>query len=130
MTTTKEKPRKYRNIRVTMDGRKFDSKTEAARYWELCQLVNAGDIKDLEVHPSFSLSVCTYYADFSYYDRSKGFARVVEDVKSTHTRTAAYRLKKKLMKKELGIDIVEVTGVSALAKQVVNRLAVGAGHEG
>jgi hypothetical protein len=33
---------------------------------------------------------------------------IVEDVKSNATKTAAYKLKKKLMLKELGIEISEV----------------------
>ena len=51
--------------------------------------------------------VATYIADFSYYDVEM-HSIVVEDVKSKATRTALYRLKKKLIEVEHEITITEV----------------------
>ena len=51
--------------------------------------------------------VATYIADFSYYDVETRSV-VVEDVKSKATRTALYRLKKKLIEAQHDITITEV----------------------
>ena len=103
---------KYHAIKTEVDGIKFDSKKEAARYQELKILEMAGIISSLEIQKKFELKVngfkvCDYYADFFYYD-NENETRVVEDVKSKATRTPVYRLKKKLMFACLGIEIVEV----------------------
>lgn len=82
----------------------------------------AGQIQALEFQPRYPLVVwpltgtCEpggatvighYTADAKYWDcRTK--REVVEDVKSTATRTTAYRLRRKLMKAIYGIDVVEV----------------------
>ncbi|MCR9215282.1 MAG: DUF1064 domain-containing protein [Proteobacteria bacterium] len=102
--------RKYRNIPVEEDGIRFDSKKERNRYLELKILKQHGIIANLELQPSFQLTahgfpICKYRADFSYQEKGK---LVVEDVKSKATITPVYRLKKKLMKAEHGIEIREV----------------------
>jgi len=71
--------------RVTIDGHKFPSFTEARRYEELKLALKAGAIEWLKVHPRYRLEVngvhvADYAADFEYIDRSSG-AKVVEDVK-------------------------------------------------
>lgn len=114
---TTPKPKKYGNHQVVVDDIGFDSKAEAKRYGDLKLLQTAGEIEDLLVHPKFVLdvngvTVCTYTADFSYFRwawpvRDAG-EKVIEDVKSVATRTTAYRLKKRLMKAVLGIDIQEI----------------------
>ena len=88
---------KYRAIPVEIDGIRFASKAERNRYLELKLLEHAGEISRLELQPSFKCVidnklVCTYRADFSYFDKS---SRVVEDVKGM--KTPVYRLKKKLV---------------------------------
>ena len=73
-----------------------------------------GEISGLQIHPRFRLEVkgekvCTYCADFQYYVCHydiKGSALVVEDVKGV--KTAVYKLKKRLMKTILGVEIKEV----------------------
>jgi hypothetical protein len=50
--------------------------------------------------------IADYVADFSFVDEN-GKA-TVEDVKSGPTKTASYRLKRKLVKALYGIEIVEV----------------------
>jgi len=98
---------KYRSQKTSSDGIVFDSKKEACRYSELKLLQCIGEISELQLQVCFQLSVCKYFADFQYVDKS-GLI-VVEDVKSKATkRLPAYRLKCKMMKKELGITITEI----------------------
>ena len=98
---------KYGAIRTTVHGWTFDSKREAARYQDLLLLGEAGEIRNLELQPSYPISIfghpiCVYRADFAYDDAS---GHVVEDVKGY--RTAAYRLKKKLVEAQYGIPVRE-----------------------
>ena len=102
--------RKYRNKPVYVDGKRFDSQMEARRYEQLKLLVRAGDIEDLELQPVFEFTVddvhiFDYYADFAYTDRVLR-KWVVEDVKGV--RTEVYKLKKKCVEAQHGIEIVEV----------------------
>lgn len=103
---------KYRNKRTERDGVTFDSKAEADRWSVLSILAKTGHITNLERQVRYLLAVNGikighYVADFRYFDqRSK--REVVEDVKSSATKTAVYNLKKKLMKAVHGVDIVEV----------------------
>lgn len=101
---------KYRNVKVTIDGVRFDSKREAARYADLKNQMQAGVIRDLQIHPRLTLKIggvkiCDYLPDFVYVECETG-RKVTEDVKGV--LTAVYRLKKKLVKALLGIDITEV----------------------
>ena len=104
---------KFGAVRTTFDGLTFDSQKECIRYQELKLLVRIGEIKDLRHHERFSIDIdgqhiCDYEADFTYLDTTTG-KLVVEDVKSQATSTlAVYRLKKRLMKVVLNIDIAEV----------------------
>ncbi len=101
----KKRRNKFGNTKVkTADGL-FDSQAELARWLELKLLKQAGYISDLERQKPFQLSSCKYIADFYYLNLQTGLW-VVEDVKGV--RTEVYKLKKKMMKAELGIDIVEI----------------------
>ena len=98
---------KYRAVKTTIDGITFDSKREAARYWELKWLQKAGVISHLELQPEFDFKIggkklFTYRADFGYFENGK---RVVEDVKGV--RTPVYRLKKKIVEAAFHITIKE-----------------------
>jgi hypothetical protein len=102
------RPNKYRAVRTIVDGITFASKAEARRYSELKILEKAGDIKELELQPSYPINIndnhiCTYRADFRYVD--SGGVRVVEDVKGM--KTPVYKLKKKLMQ-AFGVTITEI----------------------
>lgn len=105
---------KYRNTKVIVDGLKFDSKKEAARWAELKMLQDAGEISELFRQTRFdfvvgpkNVKVCAYIADFTY--RTRDGSQVVEDVKSPYTRKLpVYRMKKKLMQACYGIEIREV----------------------
>lgn len=107
------RPHKYGAKPTEVDGLRFDSKREAARYSALQLLVRAGEIVDLEVQPTYPIIiadpqgmpviVAAYRADFRY---RRGRDVVVEDVKGV--RTPLYRLKKKLVEALYGIKITEV----------------------
>lgn len=86
---------KYRNIKINIDGIKFDSKREAERYAELKIMEKAKLITDLELQPKFVLQEgfkyqgkkekpITYIADFKYKELSGTV--VVEDVKGVATK--------------------------------------------
>lgn len=110
MTTTEITLAEYRALqrKTPKYGNKrddvFDSKAEAARYKELCLLVAAGTITDLEIHPVYELQpafkcngktyrAVTYEADFCYIGDDK---TIVEDVKGVITDT--FRIKEKLFR--------------------------------
>lgn len=101
---------KYGNRKKLVDGIEFDSSREAARYIELALMQKAGIITDLRVHPSYDIVVCGVLVcrmepDFDYRcDEST----IVEDVKSEPTKTAVYRLKKKLLRATHGLHIREI----------------------
>lgn len=114
-----ELPRKFRNKPTTLGGLTFASKAEAKRYGELSLMQRAGLITNIVVQPKFRIDVnqyhiCDYIADFCYHQNG---VQIVEDVKSKPTKTPEYRLKKKLMKAVLGIEIKEIeTGRSPARK--------------
>ena len=101
---------KYGNKKVTIDGIKFDSKWEGERYLYIKSLERAGRVKDLELQVRFALEVngqkiCTYIADFRYEKENANgdWETIVEDAKGVET--PEFKLKKKLMKACLGIEI-------------------------
>ena len=111
---------KYSAIATEVNGIRFHSRKESRRYQELLLLEKAGEIRDLELQPKFELyvpvllgsiagrvPVGSYIADFRYRSGPKGLL-VIEDVKSTPTKTALYRLKKKMVEATYNIVITEV----------------------
>ena len=120
---------KYGAKAALVNGIRFASQKEAARYLELVLLERAGEIWDLELQPRFPLHAPStsgyamraakalaeggtflighYVADFKYRDANT-VPYVVEDVKSPATRTALYRWKKRHLMAQYGIDIKEV----------------------
>lgn len=110
---------KYGNHKTNMAGIEFDSKKEAQRFLELRCMERAGEITALEHQVPFELlpsqkdkdgkvieRAVRYTADFVYVD-SAG-RKVVEDVKSSATKTKDYILRRKLMLWRHGIRIQEV----------------------
>lgn len=94
----------------TAFGIKFDSELECQRYLILRERHEKGQIFGLQRQPEFTVElngfrICQYKADFRYVTR--GGVSVVEDVKGV--RTAVYRLKKKLVEAQYGIEITEIT---------------------
>ena len=110
MPTPRRRRSKYNNKRTTIDGITFHSKKEAERFCVLRQEAADGVIHSLRLQPSFTIRVnghliCRYIADFAY---TRDGVEIVEDVKSERTRKeSTYRLKNKLMKAVLGIEIYE-----------------------
>lgn len=122
---------KYGSHKVTINGITFDSRKEAVRYQELKLLERAGKISDLRLQVKFRLipeqrelnneiyakgkkkgcfkpgklieRECSYIADFVYAQNGN---YVVEDTKGF--RTEAYKIKRKLMLYNYGIQIKEV----------------------
>ncbi|WP_313624107.1 DUF1064 domain-containing protein [Achromobacter sp.] len=106
---------KYRNKKTELDGIKFDSKREAARYSQLRLLERGGQIRGLSLQPKFTLidsqrradgkpeRPVVYVGDFMYFEGDKC---VVEDAKGV--RTPDYVIKRKLMLLRHGITVREV----------------------
>ena len=101
---------KFHAKKTEFMGIKFDSKWEAERYAQLNLLLRAGEIENLETQVRFDLiindsKICTYVADFTYYEKNKEGEKlfIVEDAKGLET--AVFKLKKKLMLAMKGIDI-------------------------
>jgi hypothetical protein len=96
---------KYGSKPVIVDGTKFHSKREAKRYTQLKQLQAAGKINGLRMQVRYKIIIETVYvADFVYFDSGKN-CEVVEDVKGFRTRE--YVRKKRLMKKQHNIEVIE-----------------------
>ena len=77
---------KYRNKKVIVDGKEFDSKKEGNRYKELRLLERAGEISNLELQPRFLLQdsfkknektyrKIEYVADFMYCQGRQNHSR-------------------------------------------------------
>ncbi|MBF7687060.1 DUF1064 domain-containing protein [Acinetobacter rathckeae] len=110
---------KFKSKKTNVDGLKFDSKKEALRYKTLRDMQEYGIISELECQVPFVLAegvkfqcearkkpALRYVSDFTYKHDGK---LVVEDVKSSHTRSLpAYRIKKHLMMTVHGIEINEI----------------------
>ena len=107
---------KYKNVKIEIDGIKFDSKKEGYRYAELKLLEKSGVISDLkrqvifELQPSFYFKgkkerSIKYVADFTYIQNGE---YIIEDVKSPITKNnQVYKMKRKMMRYR-GYDIKEV----------------------
>ena len=104
------RPSKYNAAKVALDGLKFDSKKEARMYELLKEMEKNGLIKNLKVHPSFTLLTgyrhykskkkirpIKYVADFSFFDVSQNRFRII-DCKGYKTKV--YLMKKKMFDKK------------------------------
>ena len=115
---TVSKPRrKYGNRPCVVNGVRFDSKREAARYAALALLARAGEIRNLRQQVAFEIipamripgdaratAATRYIADF-VYEAGPDWEMVVEDSKGM--KTPEYRMKRKLMWHVHGIAIKE-----------------------
>lgn len=98
---------KYRAVKTAIDGITFDSKKEARYYSDLKLLERAGEVTDVELQKPFAITingvlVCTYRADFSFYDTREKRPRVV-DVKGMDTPVS--KLKRKLVRAQYGVEV-------------------------
>ncbi len=104
-----KKQNKYGNQIAHVDGQRFDSKREAARYGLLVLRRKAGEIGLIERQVKYELNPgggfsYIYIADFRYKVIQTG-ETVVEDCKGH--RTKEYKRKRRLMLKVHGIKILE-----------------------
>jgi len=85
---------KYRAVPVVINGIRFASKREGARYSELVLQEKAGRISALALQPVFKFPCgIKYKADFAYMEDGK---QIYEDVKGF--QPPAFRLKMKMFK--------------------------------
>lgn len=105
------KPRrsKFGNLKVEIDGIKFDSKKEANYYSKLVLLQKSGEVLKFELQPKFEINIngikCGFYkADFKVIWKS-GSVKII-DVKGM--KTPVYSLKKRIIEALYGIKIIEV----------------------
>lgn len=103
MRNYNSKKSKYGATKTEIDGLVFDSKLEAKRWQQLKRLLAAGEIKNLQRQPEFTLQpafrkhnkayrAITYRADFKY--QTQDGRTVVEDVKGMETEV--FRIKRKM----------------------------------
>ena len=123
----RQRESKYHNQKDSRGEIKFDSKKEARRYDELMILLRAGKIRNLRLQAQYTLQesyitetgervrAIRYVADFAYEratapDRTGAvhWLPVVEDVKSSATKTEKYKIKAKLFRERYGFGITEV----------------------
>lgn len=109
---------KYGNIKVVVDGIKFDSIGESDRYVQLKDFEKKGRISNLrlqvpyELTPSYKneagkpIRAMNYIADFVYFNNDTG-REVVEDYKGR--RTQEYVNKSKQMAIKYGIEVYETS---------------------
>jgi hypothetical protein len=105
---------KFRNVRVEVNGRKFDSKLEASRWQELEQMQQLGAIRNLRPQVPFALVadggalVGTYVADYVYEDAKTG-QQIVEDAKGMET--PLFRWKARHFKAQYKFEITVIKRV-------------------
>lgn len=111
------KPSKYRNVKVTIDGQRFDSKREAEYWLLLKERERRGEITGLKRQIPFALyapddrvtsarmkvQIAEYVADYVYDE-----AGVEHVVDAKARRICPYPLKKKWLELQSGIRIEEV----------------------
>ena len=122
---------KYKSKKIIIDGIKFDSKKEGARYLQLRELEKKGLIKNLELQKTFELlppqrekstmtkngkekqgktleRAVNYIADFVYINELGDV--VVEDVKGYKNGGAyqVFTIKRKLMLYVYGVKVKEI----------------------
>jgi hypothetical protein len=96
---------KYRNQKTAVDGIVFDSKKESRRYLDLKRLQQQGEVLSFERQVSYKFACgVKYKLDFQVYWKDGHVS--YEDVKGVVT--PVYKLKKKMMNHEFGIDITEI----------------------
>ena len=99
---------KYLNKKCEYQNIKFDSIKEMRFFIYLKQLEEKGEICNLRLQVKFPVlienrKVCSYIADFTYYDE---FGYHVVDAKSPiTTKNPTFRLKKKLVEALYNFDI-------------------------
>jgi hypothetical protein len=110
----KRKPSKYRAVKTVVDGIRFDSRKEAARWKELRMLQATGQISRLNRQVKFDLEVNgikvgRYVGDFSYVENRK---LCVEDVKGYRDKASPvyrlFKIKAALVRALYSIEVREI----------------------
>lgn len=106
MSPKSGKKQKHNNKKLVIDGIKFDSQAEGARWLVLRQQEKIGKIKDLKRQVSFDVvvngfKICKYTADFVYM---AGGRQIVEDFKGMIDNR--FKLVYKMVYAALGIKIL------------------------
>jgi hypothetical protein len=101
---------KYRNKPTVVDNHRFPSKREAIRYQSLKSLLLAGEITNLELQPSYPITInghkiCKVNLDFRYFC-NKTNKQIIEDSKGYDNQLS--KLKRKLVEAQHGIEVVIV----------------------
>lgn len=108
---------KYRNRKCVVRGIGFDSEMEGRRYLVLCDMLARGEICKLKLQPEFTITesyllpdgkrvkAMRYRADFSY---EKNGELVIEDVKTSGTKTRVFINKSKSVYEKYGVCITLV----------------------
>jgi len=101
---------KYKARAVVTEEGRFASRKEYADWCALKLQEKAGYITHLQRQQRFPLSInnqliCTFVADAVFFDKAAN-KRVVADSKGV--LTPVYKLKKKLMKALLNIEVIEI----------------------
>lgn len=107
---------KYHATSVIVDNIRFSSVKESRRYQQLKLLQKIGEIRELELQVPLALDaanfdtgeiICCghYVADFRYFDVKRNVS-IIEDTKGF--RTPMYRLKKRWVEAQYGIQITEL----------------------
>lgn len=103
-----KKRAKYGNRRVSYAGRTFDSQHEADVYRDLELLQRAGEVRAIACQAAFMLpGGVQYVADFIVF-RADGAVAVLDAKSPATEQDKVYRLKRRLMRESLGIEIEEV----------------------
>jgi hypothetical protein len=118
---------KYGAKPLVLDGIRFNSRAEAARYIQLKDAEKAGKIWDLKVHPHWRFkNGKRYYADFKYDTMRPNIVgimycpKIAEDVKGGKaTMTALAKFKIAQMMTEFGIDVEIVVMDSNVADTLI-----------
>jgi hypothetical protein len=110
MTGWRKSGNKFGAVKTTVDSVTFDSKGEAGRYQQLKLLQRAGKIYELELQPSYDITIngihiCKVKLDFRYVDHDTRKV-VVEDFKGRDTPVS--RLKRKLLHAQHGVIVTLV----------------------
>lgn len=107
----KKKPRKYRNTPVVVDGATFDSKAESRYYAMLKLREKAGEVLNVEMQVPLSIIgpkgelICTIKPDFVFWDNLEKRQRYIDVKGGRATQTPVFKLKQKLARAFLGIEI-------------------------
>lgn len=101
---------KYRAIPTSVDGIRFKSKGEAARYGQLKLLEKNNKINYLTCHPAFiitirNIKICKVELDFSYLDLER-MCFIYEDFKGCDNPLS--KLKRKLVEASHNITVTLV----------------------